>query len=186
MHSLEPLEIQQIITACLRNERLAQQQLYEWLYGKLLAVTMRYAADADDARALLNQAFLRIFHELPKYDRNRSFLAWSKGIVIHTLIDQYRKNMIYEKHLTVLHTRTETDRHAWNEALNNLAIEDIYRCIQKLPPDTRMVFSLYEVEGYRHAEIAELLAIPVGTSRWHLSNAKRLLQKMLLPLLQIL
>jgi len=51
--------------------------------------------------------------------------------------------------------------------------------VQALPPATRMVFSLYVLEGYNHREIAEQLDISEGTSKWHLSEAKKRLQKMI-------
>jgi RNA polymerase sigma-70 factor (ECF subfamily) len=51
--------------------------------------------------------------------------------------------------------------------------------VKKLPPATHAVFLLYAVEGYNHREIAEQLNISEGTSKWHLSEARKTLQKMI-------
>ena len=49
--------------------------------------------------------------------------------------------------------------------------------VKKLPPATHAVFVLYAVEGYNHREIAGHLKISEGTSKWHLSEARKILQK---------
>ena len=59
--------------------------------------------------------------------------------------------------------------------------EDLFRLVQKLPPATRTVFSLYVLDGYKHREIAGILGIDEGTSKWHLSIARQELQKMIHP-----
>jgi RNA polymerase sigma-70 factor (ECF subfamily) len=63
--------------------------------------------------------------------------------------------------------------------LDNLQAEDLYKLIQKLPASSRSVFNLYVVDGYKHKEISEMLHISVGTSKWHLSNARKELQEMI-------
>ncbi|MNL59315.1 RNA polymerase sigma factor [compost metagenome] len=64
-----------------------------------------------------------------------------------------------------------------NAALDRLNADEIMTMIQKLPPATHAVFVLYAVEGYKHKEIAEALGISEGTSKWHLSEARKTLQK---------
>ena len=57
--------------------------------------------------------------------------------------------------------------------------KDIIKLIQELSPGYRTVFNLYVIEGYNHREIANLLGISEGTSKWHLSEARKQLQKLL-------
>jgi RNA polymerase sigma-70 factor (ECF subfamily) len=64
-------------------------------------------------------------------------------------------------------------------AIDDLVAEDLFKIIQELPPATRTVFSLYVVDGYKHHEIATLLEISEGTSKWHLSDGKRRLRERL-------
>ena len=57
--------------------------------------------------------------------------------------------------------------------------------IKKLPVELRTVFILYEVEGFKHIEISEIMDIPVGTSKSHLFKAKKILRKYLEPYYKI-
>jgi RNA polymerase sigma-70 factor (ECF subfamily) len=60
-----------------------------------------------------------------------------------------------------------------------MGADEIMELVKKLPPATHAVFVLYAVEGYNHREIAERLKISEGTSKWHLSEARKTLQKQL-------
>ena len=67
-----------------------------------------------------------------------------------------------------------------NLALENLGMEDLFRLIQKLPKASRTVFSMYAIDGYKHREIADILNISEGTSKWHFSSAKKELQRLII------
>ena len=69
-----------------------------------------------------------------------------------------------------------------NEVLEQMGADEIMKLVQKLPPATHAVFVLYAVEGYTHREIAEKLSISEGTSKWHLSEARKTLQKQIMHL----
>ena len=56
-------------------------------------------------------------------------------------------------------------------------IEDLLKEIQLLPANSRAVFSMYVIDGYKHREIAEILEININTSKWHVAEAKKLLKK---------
>jgi RNA polymerase sigma-70 factor (ECF subfamily) len=73
----------------------------------------------------------------------------------------------------------ERDGAVDNDSLDNLQVEDLYRLIQKLPASSRSVFNLYVIDGYKHKEISDMLDISVGTSKWHLSNARKELQELI-------
>ena len=66
-----------------------------------------------------------------------------------------------------------------SEIVRDLESEALYQLIQLLPPAARSVFSLYVVDGYKHAEIAAMLGIEEGTSKWHLNDARRRLKILL-------
>jgi RNA polymerase sigma factor (sigma-70 family) len=56
---------------------------------------------------------------------------------------------------------------------------EILQLIKQLPPATHAVFVLFAIDGYAHKEIAAQLKISEGTSKWHLSEARKLLQQKL-------
>ena len=60
-----------------------------------------------------------------------------------------------------------------------MSSQEVLLLVQKLSPATQTVFNLYVVEGYNHREIGNLLGISEGTSKWHLSEARKQLQKLL-------
>lgn len=158
---------------CLDRHPLAQKYLYQRYFGRLLGIAMRYTSDRDEAIGVLNQAFLKIFNHLDQYSGAGSFEGWMAKIVLHTAIDHVRSQVMYR---LIVDFEAQADGCVWNEGLDQLQVDDIFLLIQQLPPATRTVFSLYVVDGYKHSEIAELLNIEEGTSKWHLFQARRLLQ----------
>lgn len=166
-----------LIEGCVEGHRMAQKYLYERYFGKLLGITYRYGMDKQDALDILNQGFLKIFQSLHRYQSSGNLLAWMRTIVLRTALNHIRgKESFVDIENVVL---TNEDTPLSNEALLGQDIEYIIQALQQLPAATRTVFSLYEIDGYKHQEIADMLKISVGTSKWHLSEAKTKLQKIL-------
>lgn len=163
---------------CIQQHRLAQEYLYRRYFGRLMGIAMRYTGNREEATDVLNQAFLKIFNSLGQYEDKGSFLGWMAKIVFHTAIDQLRRQINYKK---TVNFSAIADQSVEDEVSSRLAAEDLFRLVQKLPPATRTVFSLYVLDGYKHREIAEMLGIDEGTSKWHLSAARQELQKMIHP-----
>jgi RNA polymerase sigma-70 factor (ECF subfamily) len=69
------------------------------------------------------------------------------------------------------------DVHIPAEVVSKIKADELLVLIRKLPPATQAVFNLYVLEGYNHKEIGELLGISDGTSKWHLSEARKSLQQ---------
>jgi len=74
----------------------------------------------------------------------------------------------------------EVDTPKPHNVLDNLFEEDILSMVELLPPASGDIFLLYAVQGYSHKEIAEMKNISIGTSKWHLSEARKRLQKLLM------
>jgi RNA polymerase sigma-70 factor (ECF subfamily) len=168
-------------TGCMDQHRMAQQFLYQRYFGRLLGIAVRYTGDRDEATEVLNQAFLKIFNSLSQYQETGSFFNWMAKIVFHTSIDHVRKNIQYRRGLEYVQ---DADLPVENNIFSQLETEDLFRIVQRLPPATRSVFSLYVLDGYKHREIAEMLHIDEGTSKWHLAHARQELKKMIQPLYQ--
>lgn len=162
--------IEALVEGCKAQDRLAQQYLYKRLFSQMLGVAMRYAKNRNDAESNLNMAFLKVFQSINNYVGPAPFPHWVYRIVVHTSIDELRKTLRI-KYLSFADFPLEGSTH--NNGLEQLGAEDIYKCIQQLEPTTRSVFSLYEVEGYKHAEVAEQLGIAENTSKWYLAKAKK-------------
>ncbi len=173
----------ELLEACAHNDRRAQKQLYEHCYRMLMNVCMRYYSNAEDARFAFNNGFLKIINGLAAVDLSEiNFPGWSKRIMVNALIDEYRKNKNHETYIFAKETDRELELHASNtnnegeEALN---YEAIMQLLQTIPSISAHVFTLYVIDGYNHKEIGDLLEITEGTSKWHLSTARKTLRERL-------
>ena len=167
-----------LVDGCRQQHRLAQQHLYQRYYGRLLGVCMRYTGSRPEAEDVLNRAFLKIFQNIGDYSEQGSLLGWMATITLRTAIDFVRSQV---KMRQVFRLGEPPEMPHEDGILKQLEAEDIYRIIQQLPPDQRVVFSMNVVEGYAHREIAELLGINENTSKWRLAEAKKQLRASLTP-----
>jgi RNA polymerase sigma factor (sigma-70 family) len=164
-----------LIKGCCAQHPLAQKYLYERYFGAMLAVAFRYANDRSEAIDVLNRAFLKIFDSIHRYQPTASLRSWMRTIVVRTALNQLRSKVQF----SVLDTDIMEATPLNNDAFLDADTEYILNAIQQLPAATRTVFNLYEIEGFHHAEIAEMLKISVGTSKWHLAEAKNKLRLLL-------
>jgi RNA polymerase sigma factor (sigma-70 family) len=165
-----------LLHACQQQDRRAQQYLYQRYAGYMMGVCLRYAGCRDEAGEMLNAGFFKVFQNIGQFEGRGSLKAWIAKVIMYTCIDWVRSQATYRKRIDY---ESERDLPIDNLALQKLAVEELLEKVQALPPATRMVFSLYVLEGYNHREIAEQLDISEGTSKWHLSKAKKRLQKMI-------
>lgn len=163
-----------LIAAVARQDRAAQQRLYEEFYPRMMGVCLRYAGSEDEALDLLHEGFIKVFQNISKYKPGTSLPAWIRTIMVNNCIDFYRK---------AIRRRTsniETAYHLSSDEPDALAVyteKEILKAVQTLSPAYRAVFNLYVVEGYSHKEIADQLDINESTSRSNLVKARLKLQE---------
>ena len=80
-----------IIKGCVNKDRRHQKALFDLYYKYGLTVAMAYCSHTDEAREVLNDAFLKVFDKIKDYDPSKPFEAWFRIIVIRTAINHYRK-----------------------------------------------------------------------------------------------
>lgn len=165
---------QHFITALIRQERWAQQQLYEQHYGRMMGVCLRYAGSRDEALDLLHEGFIKVFQHIGRYKPGTSLAAWIRTIIVNTCIDYYRKTI---RRRTEDLTEARHVSHDVPDVLSQLTEQEILAAVQELSPAYRAVFNLYVVEGYSHKEIADALQITESTSRSNLVKARLKLQE---------
>ena len=176
------MDIQQkLIDACIKGERKAEYDLYKASYSYLMSICLRYTRNPDKAKEVLNIGFLKILTNLNKYNSEIPFKPWIRKVMINTLINEYKKEKVHASNVQYLEGYHENDNYSEiNEAITKINVEEIYLFIAKLPPASQQVFNLYFIDGYKHREIAELLNISEGTSKWHLNSAREKLKEMLI------
>jgi len=170
-----------IVQGCIDGDRRSQQSLYEYFYGKMMVVCMRYAKDQDQALDIFQEAFIKVFNNLHKFENNGSFEGWVRRIMVNSSIDHIRKNKKHNQmvELDDVHGSIQIEEDETDELLENVSFQDMLDLMQKLSPAYKNVFNLYIVDGYTHKEIANLLDISIGTSKSNLSKAKINLRKLL-------
>lgn len=169
----------ELIKGCRNGNRLAQKVLYERYFGRMMGIAMRYTKNQEEAIEILNISFLKVFTSLDKYQDNNNLAGWIAKIVFNCSIDFVRKHTKYKQ---TINFEVEKDYPIQNQCISNLQTEELYKLIQKLPNASRSVFCLFVIDGYKHKEIAKMLDITEGTSKWHLANARKELQKNILKL----
>lgn len=171
---------EQILKDCLHDDRRAQKQLYEYCYRQFIRLCMRYHSNHEDARFALNNGFMKIIKGLESVElSDLNFSAWSKRIIVNSLIDEYRKNKNHQQLVVSKETDRELEFHADNVVNQGevmLSYQEIMNLLKTIPPISAHVFTLYIIDGFNHKEIGELLEITEGTSKWHLSTARKLLR----------
>jgi RNA polymerase sigma-70 factor (ECF subfamily) len=168
-------DIQILIRGCLKNDRKAQEELYKRYYPAMMALCLRYVREYSDAVEVLNDAWLKVFKQLTRYDAAKAALyTWMRKIVINTALDSLRKQKLIRSREML--TTTGEEPGIENEAISKLSGDELLGLILQLPVTTRLVFNLYSIDGFSHGEIASMLGISEGTSRWHLSDGRRQLR----------
>ena len=124
---------------------------------------------------MMNRGFMKILDNLNKYNPQTPFEAWIRRIMINVLIDDFRKNrkvkelIEYTDFSESYRSETPVD---YNEAEKQFDAEQLEAFIQALPTMSQKTFNLFAIDGYTHKEIASLLGISEGTSKWHVSFAR--------------
>lgn len=166
-----------LINGCIDNDRKAQERLYKQFYVAMMSVCMRYTRNEDDAMEVLHNGFLKVYKNIHRFDSLKAGLyTWIRSIMIHSAIDFIRQNV---KHSRQVEIDKATEPYIDSEAVEKLNAQELLQVVRKLPPATQTVFNLYIIEGFTHKEIGIMIGISEGTSKWHLSEARRLMRKLL-------
>jgi RNA polymerase sigma factor (sigma-70 family) len=171
-----PADIE-LVNGCINNNRRAQEQLYKQFYGAMTSICLRYTRNEEDAIEVLHNGFLKVYKNIHTYDAGKASLyTWIRTIVVNSAIDFIRQRGKF--HNTIEWEKAEEPA-IEADAVQRMSSRELLKLVQQLSPATQGVFNLYVVEGYNHREIANLLGISEGTSKWHLSEARKQLQHLL-------
>ena len=168
---------QDLIDKSLVGDEAAQNRLY-MLYSKAMYNScLRITNNEDDAKDVLQEAFISAFRNLGSYKGEAAFGAWLKRIVVNKAINHIKRKRFEISTLDI--EKHDMEFEQTGDYSNNYSIEKIRNAIQGLPEGYRVVFSLYLLEGYDHKEISEILDISVSTSKSQYNRAKRKLRDLL-------
>ncbi len=172
----EPADERALVAAAARGEVPAFESLYRRHVGRVHGAIMRlvggHRARAED---LTQEAFVRAWQALPAFRFESAFSTWLHRLAVNTALMEMRSR------------RSRPQEEGDDEAVSLLGCADsaghttalsldLERAVATLPPRARAVLVLYDVEGWRHEEIAAELGMAVGSSKAQLHRARGLLR----------
>ena len=153
----------------------ALEALYRRHVGRVYALALRMTADERTAEELTQDVWVRVWRKLDGYRGDAAFTTWLHRVTANLVKDRGRARSRRREHERLT---DDPARHDTGESPRSF--EDraaLEAAIRGLPERARHVFVLYDVEGYGHGEIAELLDIAEGTSKAHLHRARKALRE---------
>ena len=173
-----------VIKGCAAKEHKYQKLLYEHYFGYALKIVFRYMYRYDKAVDVTNDGFVKLFRQFERFnaiadteeENGRLLMGYIKRIMINTAIDELRRGRMLPEIGGI-------PENVWEQASKDqdadqlILYKDLISMVKKLPPQYRVVFNMYVIDGYNHHEIAAILHSAVGTSKSALSRARMLLQK---------
>ena len=163
----------ELIKQCFKNDRAAQNELFRKYKDTLYFTSLKYCRNEADAEDNLHDAFITIFQKIKTFKNTGSFEGWMKRITIYKAIDKYKtaKPINVEIKDDILEDNIEVD------ADTELPLEMLLKIIQELPDQYRLVFNLYQMDGYSHKEVSQMLSISENTSKSNFHRAKLILRE---------
>jgi RNA polymerase sigma-70 factor (ECF subfamily) len=146
-----------------------------------VSVCIRYVTDRETARDVLQEGFIKLFNKIDSFSGTGAFGGWVRRIFVTTALEHLRQNDAL-KHSANLEDVGNYIENVEETVLQKISADDLMNCIAALADGYRTIFNLYAIEGYSHAEIAEMLGITEATSRSQFMRARKILQKNVLSL----
>ena len=176
--------LKHIYNGCMAEDRAAQKELYYRYFNLFMTICMRYLTSRADAEEVMNNAFLRIFNHIRKYNGQGSFEGWMKKIVVNCCLTFVGKvsNNISSRTIPIQDNLLPSE-YAIELQLKNSAFgldekyqqEYLLQLLHLLPQTTRLVFNLYVFEEFTHQQIGIALDMAERTSQGHLAKARKML-----------
>lgn len=159
-----------------QGDALAQRELYNIMVLSMFNTVLRILKNKEDAQDCVQVSFSLLFRKIDQFDLSKgAFSTWSTRIFINESLRILRQKKI---HFEILNDNIYLEANS-TSPIENLHAEDILNLINSLPDQMRIIFSLYEIEGYSHKEIAKIIEIAESSSRTYLMRAKMKLRLLL-------
>ena len=170
-----------LITLAQRGDMRAFEQLVYRYDKRVLSLALSYSKDEDEAKDIYQDAFIRVYRALPKFQFRSQFSTWLYRIVTnvclthqsrrkshtHVSIDEDDGEDMSNPMMNILVDDTETD----NRVINEEITAHVNNAMSSLSPQQRMVFTLRHYEGFKLKEIADMMACAEGTIKKYLFTA---------------
>ncbi|PLR92539.1 RNA polymerase sigma factor [Bacillus sp. T33-2] len=165
-------EEQQWIREVLSGNKQAYANIINKYKNKLYATILRMTKNPQDAQDLVQDAFIKVYHQLGKYDEKGSFSSWIYRVAINHCMDEFRKKRYKMKQIEMSYEKVVNPDHPEVIFLKKEKQRQLERLIATLPEDERMIILLRFVNELSYNEISELAGVPLSQVRIKLHRAK--------------
>ena len=165
-----------LIRRCAEGEVRAQELLYRRYFSFAMSVCIRYTKDEYEAMEIVNDSYMKVLDNIGEFDVSKPFRSWYGRILVNSAIDNYRRNTRHPSYIQI--TDLEATEEQEPGIYTELSANDILSLFSQLPDNYRVTFNLFEIEGYSHEEIGQMLGISTSTSRSNLARAKKMLREL--------
>ena len=169
-------ELTVLIRNCLKGRRKYQEELYSRYSGLVMGICMRYARDQSQAEDIFQEAFIKVYQNLPELQEPNALPGWVKKIAVNTALNYIRPRV---DRIDPINDQTDADDQEYHRLIDHLTNEQLISIINEMPEGYRFVFNMSVIDGYNHREISDHLGIAESTSRSQLTAAKKLLRQRL-------
>ena len=164
-----------------RGDMQAFEELYRRHNRRVYALCLRMTRNGTDAEDLAQEVFVQLFRKIGSFRGESAFTTWLHRLTINQVLMHFRKRGVRleqttEEGETPVQVVKGTEDHRTMPIVDRIALED---AIAQLPPGYRLVFTLHDIEGHEHTEIAQMLGRSVGTSKSQLHKARMKLRSLL-------
>lgn len=167
-----------VISAASKGDVKAFREIFDHYLPKMRPIALRYASTSLEADDILQESFVKVFHNLKNFKFEGSFDGWLKRIVVNTALALIKKDRHFQE-LDNIEDIAEADIVLEGEDVVEAEVSEILAVIGTLPTGYKTVFNLYVMEEYSHKEIGEMLGISEGSSRSQYSKAKKMIKRLL-------
>ena len=168
---------QELIQGCIGEDYRAQRELFNRFAGKMMTVCLRYARHRLEAEDLLQDAFIKVYNNIARFESKGSFEGWIRRIVVNTALKNVSRHSFQKENIGM---EGVVESSVDPSVFSALSEKELLGYISALPDGYRAVFNLYVLEGFSHREIGEALGIEESTSRSQLVKARGVLQHQVL------
>ncbi|MBU0756093.1 MAG: sigma-70 family RNA polymerase sigma factor [Planctomycetes bacterium] len=177
----EPKTDGDIIRACQQGNQVAYAELVSRYQDRAFWVAYNMLGDAEEARDAAQEAFVRIYRAIDRFDFNMNFYTWLFRIVTNLSIDRLRK---LKKHRAVALNGLEEvlkDPSKQNKPSFNMEEDELKTTVRsvlkKLPEKYKTILVLRDIEGRSCKEISSITGTSHATVRWRLHTARKLFKE---------
>ena len=146
-------------------------------------VVYRITGNAEDARDVSQEAFIKAFKNFESYDESSAFSTWLYRIAVNTAIDYIRKrkkeNSISFEDYIVDEKNQKGDSGIEEKVISKEGVKNIISAVNMLDDEFKTVIVLRDMEGMDYKEISDITGLPLGTVKSRLSRGRGKLRQMI-------